>query len=172
MRFFSAEPPKKKQLRYQVTEFEISLVLEAYYSDRGWEEVLKFVRRKLRTAGQGNSTTAHQVMEYYLEYSTSKAAIKRLQRIVGQNMKKTDECLVQEGQSSRMSLIIKDSKTYYSKKCDPDQRKLTKFEQCPNLNDSSPSESVDEQHYDRYMESDNSNNTSDMIIKFKTCCDD
>ena len=90
--------------------------------------------------------------------------MKRLQRIVGQNMKKTDECLVQEGQSSRTYLIIKDSKTRYSKKCDPDQRKLTKFEQCPNLNDSSPSGSVDEQHYDRYTESNNSDNTSDKPL--------
>ena len=90
--------------------------------------------------------------------------MKRLQRIVDQNMKKTDECLVQEGQSSRTSLIIKDSRTRYSKKCDPDQRKLTKFEQCPNLNDSSPSGSVDEQHYDRYTESNNSDNTSDTPL--------
>ena len=48
LHFFVA-PPKKKQRRYPVTDFEIGIVLDAYQkcSDLGWEEVLKYIQNQL-----------------------------------------------------------------------------------------------------------------------------
>ena len=54
-----------------------------------------------------------------------------------------------------MSLIIKENKTRYSTKRVPEDRRLTKFNQAANLDESSASESTDKT-YHRYPESDHS----------------
>ena len=54
-----------------------------------------------------------------------------------------------------MSLIIKVNKSRYSTQRVPEDRRLTKFNQAVNLDESSASESTDET-YDRYPESDHS----------------
>ena len=47
---FFVEPAKKKTASLPVTDFEISIGLDAYQkcSDLGWEEVLKYIQNQLR----------------------------------------------------------------------------------------------------------------------------
>ena len=102
-----------------------------------------------------------------MAYSTTKSAIKRIQRIVSQNVLKVAECAQQSTGSSRMSLIIKENKTRYSTKRIPEERMLTKFNQATNLDESSASESTDET-YDRYPESDHSATHGEERLSDKT----
>lgn len=91
-----------------------------------------------------------------MEYSTTKSAIKRIQRIVAQNVLKVAECAQQSTGSSRMSLIMT-TRTRLAIPLNAFLRTevLTKINQAANLDGSSASESTDET-YDRYPESDHS----------------
>ena len=113
------------------------------------------------------SIRQNQIGEYYMEYSTTKSAIKRIQIIVSQNMLKVAECAQQSTGSSRMSLIIKKNKTRYSTKCVPEDRRLTTFNQAAHLDESSASESTDET-YHRYPESDHSATHGEECLSDKT----
>ena len=66
-----------------------------------------------------------------------------------------------------MSLIIKVNKTRYSTQRVPEDRRLTKFNQAVNLDESSASESTDET-YDRYPESDHSATHEEERLSDKT----
>ena len=143
--------------------------MDAYQkcSDLGWEEVLKYIQNQLRAPVKEISIRQNQIDEYYMEYSTTKSAIKRIQIIVSQNVLKVAECAVQSTGSSRMSLIIKKNKTRYSTKCVPEDRRLTTFNQAAHLDESSASESTDET-YHRYPESDHSATHGEECLSDKT----
>ena len=143
--------------------------MDAYQkcSDLGWEEVLKYIQNRLRAPVKEILKSQNQIDEYYMEYSTTKSAIKRIQRNVSQNVLKVAECAQQSTGSSRMSLIIKENKTRYSTKRVPEDRRLTKFNQAANLDESSASESTDET-YHRYPESDHSATHEEECLSDKT----
>ena len=86
----------------------------------------------------GNAIKVNKVKDYYLQTS-SKAALKRIQRIVSQNVQRSVQqratASTSTCQTQRMSEAIKKSKTRYSKKCDqPESRKLRKFAHATDLN--------------------------------------
>ena len=93
----------------------------------GWEAILKYIQNKLR------------------------APVKA-------ELSKTKKCLpkhAERNESTKMSLIIKENTTRYSAKRVPEERRLTKFNQAANLDESSASKSTNE-NYDRYPPSDHS----------------
>ena len=151
---FSIEPATKKQRqrRYSVSDLEVDSILEAYQinSGLGWPETLQYVKNKLREEVKGNPARWGKIVEYYLQYSTDKSALKRIQRIVAQSVHEVNKCAGESSHSCRMYLVIKENKTRYSSKRAPEERQLTKFNQAANLSESSLSIYED---YDRYPES-------------------
>ena len=118
------EPPKKKQRRCKVTEAEEEIVLQSYelFSTAGWEAVLENVKERVREPMAGNALQANKIKDYYLQTSSNKAALKRIQRIVNQNVQKSlrpHHQSTSTSQTQRMSEIIEQSKTRYSRKCAP-----------------------------------------------------
>ena len=92
----------------------------------------------------GNAMKVNKVKDYYLQTS-SKAALKRIQRIVSQNVQRSVQqratASTSTCQTQRMSDAIKNRKTRYSKKCDqPESRKLRKFAHSTDLNNTDTSD--------------------------------
>ena len=110
------EPPKKKQRRCKVTEAEEKIVLQSYelFSTAGWEAVLENVKERVREPMAGNALQANKIKDYYLQTSSNKAALKRIQRIVNQNVQKSlrpHHQSTSTSQTQRMSEIIEQRNT-------------------------------------------------------------
>lgn len=92
----------------------------------------------------GNALQANKIKDYYLQTSSNKAALKRIQRIVNQNVQKSlrpHHQSTSTSQTQRMSEIIEQSKTRYSRKCaHPELRKTNKFAHAANLDSSDSSD--------------------------------
>ncbi|KXJ19426.1 hypothetical protein AC249_AIPGENE12488 [Exaiptasia diaphana] len=110
---------------------EEELVLSAYHKFGNWDATLTHVKRHIADIHVSNLARKENVVEYYFT-STDKVAIKRMQRIVNQRMKKTTP--VENATSSYMVSAIKNSKMRYAMKMTPEERAQKKFE---FVNDSS-----------------------------------
>ena len=88
MYFLEPATKKQHQRRCSVSNLEVDLILEAYHtnSDLGWPETLQYVKNKLREEVKGDRARWGKIVEYYLQYSTLKSALKRIQRIVAQSV--------------------------------------------------------------------------------------
>ena len=124
MYFLEPATKKQRQRRCSVSNLEVDLILEAYHtsSDLGWSETLQYVKNKLREEVKGDRARWGKIVEYYLQYSTLKSALKRIQRIVAQSVYNVNKCTGESSHSSRMSLVIKENKTRYSTKRAPEER--------------------------------------------------
>ena len=94
----------------------------------------------------GNALKVNKVKQYY-QQTSSKAALKRIQRIVSQNVQRSIPLHHQAttstatSQTQKMSQAIKERKTRYSKKCGhPESRKLRKFAHAANLSSTDSSD--------------------------------
>lgn len=116
------------------------MVLKSYqqFSAAGWEAVLENVRERVRGKIAGNALHINKIKDYYLQTS-SKAAVKRIQRIVNQNVQKSlrpphDHQVASTSHTESMSETIRQSKTRYSTKhASPELRKSSKFAHAANL---------------------------------------
>lgn len=116
--------------------------MNAYNKCGDWDATLNYVKSHIVTMTASNLARKEQIVEYYLT-STKKAAVKRMQRIVSQNMKKSS---VGEGSTSResttMASAIQNSKMRYAKKSTPEERAQRKFDFAANITDSSEEDNV------------------------------
>ena len=116
------------------------MVHKAYqqFSVAGWEAVLENVKERVREKIAGNALHINKIKDYYLQTS-SKAAVKRIQRIVNQNVQKSlhpphDHQVASTSHTESMSETIRQSKTRYSTKhSSPELRKSSKFAHVANL---------------------------------------
>ena len=112
------------------------MVLKSYhqFSAAGWEAVLENFRERVRGKIAGNALHINKIKDYYLQTS-SKPAVKRIQRIVNQNVQKSlrpphDHQVASTSHTKSMSETIRQSKTRYSTKhASPELRKSSKFAQ-------------------------------------------
>ena len=108
------------------------------FSAAGWEAVLENFRERVRGKIAGNALHINKIKDYYLQTS-SKAAVKRIQRIVNQNVQKSfrtphDHQVASTSHTESMSDTIRQSKTRYSTKhASPELRKSSKFAHAANL---------------------------------------
>ena len=97
-------------------------MLEAYSKYSGWDEILDAVKERLQLSHHmpGNVLRNNDIREYY-ENTERKAVIKRIRRIVKQNVQKDGDPQTTPGttKSTRMSQIIKKNQTRYAKKKTP-----------------------------------------------------
>ena len=136
-----------------MTKDEESLVLQGYNECNGeWEKIVDFMKERVMML-PGDYLRKSKTNEYY-QTATSKAAIKRLQRIVNQSLKKASEPSSSSQTSatsqipsarqtlttdpSSMATVIKQSKERYSKKSTPEERRArAKFNHAVHLDSSS-----------------------------------
>ena len=136
-----------------MTKDEESLLLQGYNECNGeWEKVLDFMKERAMML-PGDYLRKSKTNEYY-QTATSKAAIKRLQRIVNQSLKKASEPSSSSQTSatsqipsarqtlsaapSSMATVIRQSKERYSKKSTPEERRArAKFSHAVHLDSSS-----------------------------------
>ena len=112
------------------------MVLKSYhqFSAAGWEAVLENFRERVSGKIAGNALHINKIKDYYLQTS-SKAAVKRIQRIVNQNVQKSlrtphDHQVASTSHTESMWETISQSKTRYSTKhASPELRKSSKFAQ-------------------------------------------
>ena len=104
------------------------------------------VKERVREQMSGNALKVNKVKQYY-QQTSSKAALKRIQRIVSQNVQRSIPLHHQAttstatSQTQKMSQAIKERKTRYSKKCGhPESRKLRKFAHAANLSSTDSSD--------------------------------
>ena len=117
------EPPKKKTRRCKVSEAEEKIVLQSYemFSTAGWKAALENVKELVREPMSGNAFKVNKIKDYY-QPTSSNAALKRIQRIVSQNVQRTLQphhqatASTSTSQTQQMSEAIKQTKTRYSKK--------------------------------------------------------
>lgn len=117
-----------------MTKDEEEIVLKAYHQcTGGWDEILEFIKSQVALM-PGNYLKKQKTVEYY-NNAEKKAAIKRVQRIVSQNLKKasqdsgpsTSNTKSQPSTSQSMTQMIAKSKMRYARKATPEERRLSKF---------------------------------------------
>ena len=99
-------------------------MLEAYTKCSWWDEILDVIKERLSQHMPGNVLRNNDIREYY-DNTARKAVIKRIRRIVKQNVQTT----AGTAKSARMSQIIKENQTRYAKKQLPEERKSFKISQ-------------------------------------------
>ena len=99
-------------------------MLDAYSKCSGWDEILNAVKERLSHHMPGNVLRNNDIREYY-ENTERKAVIKRIRRIVKQNVQKDGDPQTTPGTKKyeRMSQIIKKNQTRYATKKLLEERK-------------------------------------------------
>ena len=125
-----------KKRRYMITGVEEKIVLKAYSENSSWDEILNAIQERLSQRMAGNSLRNESIREYYRS-TPRESLIKRIRRIVSQNLQKAKQLPAPATSSSEvaMSQTIINNRMQYSKKCSPEQRKSAKFEQAACLDE-------------------------------------
>lgn len=141
----SIEPKSKKtkKRRYQVTGVEQKIVLKAYSENSGWDEILTAIKERLSQPMGGNFMKNESIREYYRS-TPRESSIKRIRRIVSQNLQKAKQLTATTSTSeTAMSQTIVDNRMRYAKKCSPEERKSAKFSQAACLDEDSSGTDAD-----------------------------
>jgi len=106
----------------------------------GWNETLQFMKSHVVSMPVYNVLKKQKTVEYY-QKAERKAAIKRMKRIVSQNLKKASgENEASSSHSKTMASVIKNSKMRYAKKSTPEERRQSKFDLAANVESTSSEE--------------------------------
>lgn len=134
---------KTKKRRYQITAVEEKIVLEAYSENSGWDEILIAIKERLSQPMAGNVMKNESIREYYCS-TPRESLIKRIRRIVSQNLQKAKQLTATTSTSeTAMSQTIVDNRMRYAKKCSPEERKSAKFSQAACLDEDSSETDAD-----------------------------
>ena len=110
-------------------------MLEAYSKNSGWDEILTAIKERLSQPKAGNFMKNECIREYYRS-TPRESSIKRVRRIVSQNLQKGKQLTATTSTSeTAMSQTIVHNRMRYAKKCSPEERKSAKFSQAACLDE-------------------------------------